>query len=158
MSEAASSQSLLTRFVFQPIWRVQRSLTLGAQGIVLNDQHQVLLVKHGYRPGWCFPGGGVEKGETILTALTRELEEECGVIIHGTPELFGVYSNHRQFRNDHVTLFIVRTWTRPTIPKPNREIIAQDFFPIAAPPPDCAPATLRRLNELSNTVPQDVYW
>ncbi len=158
MSDAAPTQSLLTRFVFHPVWRVQRSLTLGAQGIVLNTQNQVLLVKHGYRPGWCFPGGGVEKGETILTALTRELHEECGVVIDGTPELFGVYSNHRQFRNDHVTLFVVRNWTRPSIPKPNREIVEQGFFAIDAPPTECAPATLRRLNELTNTAPQDVYW
>jgi len=35
----------------------------------VNDQNQVLLVKHRYLDGWYLPGGGVDKGEELLQAL-----------------------------------------------------------------------------------------
>jgi ADP-ribose pyrophosphatase YjhB (NUDIX family) len=158
MSERTLAQSLLLRGVLHPFWRLQRGVTLGAQGIVLDALGQVLLVKHSYKLGWCFPGGGVEHGEPVLTALTRELDEECGVILERTPDLFGVYSNHRYFRNDHIVLYLVGSYTRPRIPQPNREIVAQAYFPAWPPPDGCAPATARRLKELFDGAPRDPYW
>lgn len=158
MSQRKAAQTILQRFVLQPYWRLQRPLTLGAQGVIVDEAGRVLLVKHTYRPGWCFPGGGVEKGETIQTALTRELHEECGVAIDGPPELFGIYSNHARFRNDHVALFVVRRWHRTHVPEPNSEIAAQDFFPVAPLPDDCAHGTAKRLAEIFNGAPRDEHW
>jgi ADP-ribose pyrophosphatase YjhB (NUDIX family) len=158
MSQREAAQRILQRWVLQPYWRIQRPLTLGAQGVIVNDDGRVLLVKHTYRPGWCFPGGGVEKGETVVTALTRELQEECGVAIDGPPELFGIYSNHTRFPNDHVALFVVRQWHRTHIPKPNSEIAAQDFFAREPLPGDCAYGTAKRLAEIFSSAPRDEHW
>jgi len=165
MSQRDATQRFVFRRMIQPYWRMQRGLTLGAQGIVVEaatdgatDGHRVLLVKHSYRPGWCFPGGGVEKGETVATALARELDEEAGVALDGPPDLFGIYSNERAFPGDHVVLYLVRSWRRLRVPEPTREIVAQDFFAASSPPPDCDPATARRLAEVFGGAPRDALW
>ncbi|MDT8420369.1 MAG: NUDIX hydrolase [Desulfuromonadales bacterium] len=48
--------------------------------LVLNDQQQILLVRH-HRRGWELPQGRVEEGETLPAALHREVQEETGVAI-----------------------------------------------------------------------------
>ena len=130
---------------------------MGAQGMVLDASGRVLLIRHTYRPGWHFPGGGVEKNETVLSALQRELAEEAGIIMSSTPELFGLYANFKAFPSDHVALFIVRKWQQPSIPPPNREIAGQRFFALAELPSDTTGAVHRRFSEV-NGEPRSEWW
>lgn len=148
----------IVRRAIQRYWRLTRAVTLGAQGIVLDGARRVLLVRHGYRSGWHFPGGGVEKNEVIEAALARELREETGVELTGPAELLGVYANFAHFPNDHVMVFAVRSWQRPHIPAPNREIVAQDFFRLDALPDDTVGPARRRLAELIEGAPRDPVW
>jgi 8-oxo-dGTP pyrophosphatase MutT (NUDIX family) len=148
---------LITQGCFR-YWRLTRGLTIGAQGAIIDDNGRVLLVRHAYRPGWHFPGGGVERRETVEEALARELEEEVGVLLTDKPELFGIYANFHVLPSDHVALFIVRHWHQPKIPLPSREIAEQGFFAKDALPKGINESTHARIRELLDGGPKSPRW
>jgi 8-oxo-dGTP diphosphatase len=57
--------------------------TVTTAGVIFNDQGQVLLLKHRFRPGsgWGLPGGFLNADEQPLDALQRELREEIALEI-----------------------------------------------------------------------------
>jgi 8-oxo-dGTP pyrophosphatase MutT (NUDIX family) len=156
--DAALPHKFLVQKSLQRYWRWSRGLTLGAQGVVLTPDNRVLLVRHGYRPGWHFPGGGVEKNETVVTALTRELEEEAGVLLSKPPSLFGLYSHVPTYPGDHIALFVVRDWTQPRVPEPNREIAELGFFDRSHLPAATHGSTRVRLTEILDGVARSETW
>lgn len=137
-----------TRRLLHLYWRVSRGLTLGVRGLVFDARGRVFLVKHSYIPGWHLPGGGVEAGESLVAALTRELHEEGNIELIGPPELFGMYWNRRIAWRDHVALYVVRSFRQSAPPQPNREIIAHGFFAVDALPQDTSRATRARIAEV----------
>ena len=103
-------------------------MTLGVRAVVLDGENRVFLVKHSYVSGWHLPGGGVETGETLREALTRELMEEGKIELVGEPALFGVYLNSHVSRRDHVAVYLVRHFRQERLPEPNREIVDMRVF------------------------------
>jgi ADP-ribose pyrophosphatase YjhB (NUDIX family) len=144
--------------MLRPIWRLRRGLTLGAQGVVIDGEGRVLLVRHSYRPGWYFPGGGVEWGETIETALARELQEEVGVTLTGPVELHGVFSNFASFQGDHIAVFVVRHWQRREAYRNLGEIAEARMFARANLPERVDPGTRARLAEIFDRAPINSLW
>lgn len=150
-------ERLATKLV-QRYWRFSRALTLGTRGMVLDGDGRVLLIRHTYTRGWHFPGGGVEFGETVDASLRRELYEEVGVELTGTPELMGVYANFERFPGDHVVMFVVRDWKQARPFAPNREIAEARFCATDALPDDTTQGTRRRIDELGRGGVKGATW
>ena len=146
------------RRLFHFYWRFARGLTLGVRAVVIDGTGRVFLVKHSYVAGWHLPGGGVEVGETLMTALTRELREEGNIELGEQPDFFAIYFNRRASRRDHVALYVVRSFHQSAPPQANHEIIAHGFFAPDALPEDTTRATRARIDEVLCGVPVSELW
>ena len=108
--KAQSTKHKMLNNVLSRIWkklpsRVRRialratntKFTVTAAAIIFNEEGQVLLLKHRFRPGsgWGLPGGFLKPGEQPLDALQRELQEEIALQI------------------DQVEFFWARSFERP---------------------------------------------
>lgn len=52
---------------------------LSIKGIIFNDAGEILFVKESGRDWWDLPGGGMDHGEDIETAIAREMREEVNL-------------------------------------------------------------------------------
>ncbi len=72
----------------------QRQQVCVAVGVLIDNAGRILIAKRAataHQGGlWEFPGGKVESGETTPMALTRELAEELGIIVHDSTQLMSV--------------------------------------------------------------------
>jgi ADP-ribose pyrophosphatase YjhB (NUDIX family) len=134
-----------------------RGMTLGVRAACFDEQGRVFLVRHTYIPGWHLPGGGIERNETALQALAKEIREEGNLKATSKSQFFHVYLNKGASRRDHVFLYqlnVMQTGPR----KPDYEIAESGFFHLEDLPEGTTNATRRRLDELAGKVPPDDYW
>jgi ADP-ribose pyrophosphatase YjhB (NUDIX family) len=139
-------------------WRFTRALTMGVRAVVIDAGGKVFLVRHSYVSGWHLPGGGVERGETLVQALARELREEGSIEVVDTPPLHGVFYNPVDSPRDHVAVFVVRVFRQDPAVRPNREIVESGFFSLDALPKETTPGTRRRLAEVLEGAPVASKW
>ena len=148
--------------VFRPLlhsyWRFARGMTLGVRALVVDSAGRILLVQHSYVRGWHLPGGGVERGETMLQALARELAEEGNVRLGSAPRLHGIFFNRHVSKRDHVAVYLVQDFEQDRPFKANREIIAASFFALDALPNDTTAATRARIAEVMGGAPVSEHW
>ena len=139
------------------VWRIFGPRTIGVRGLVVDPEGKVLLVRHSYGPpAWHLPGGGVKRREGLVPALHRELAQECGITITGPVRLLGTYSNLRDGKSDHISVFIVDSWRQKGVD--DAEIAGMAFFAPDALPAAASPGTRRRLAELAGDRVSDFSW
>jgi ADP-ribose pyrophosphatase YjhB (NUDIX family) len=130
--------------------------TLDVRAIVVAENQKVLLVKHTYMPGWYLPGGLVERGESLLAAVQRELYEETGIRAITTPTLFNVYLGAMRGVANYPAVFVVNQYQLN--PQNSPEIKEMAWFTVSDLPHDTSPATRRRLMEYFQQQPITEQW
>ncbi len=95
---------------------------VGVAGVVRDDGGRILLVRTGRR-GWEQPGGQVELGEDLQTALQREIREESGCEVE-VGRLAGVYSNV----GTHIVMFTFLCGWRDGEPRAGHECLEARWF------------------------------
>lgn len=94
----------------------------GVVGVIVREERVLVIQRSALVRSplqWCFPGGGVELGETDEQALVRELEEELALLVQPL---------HLLWRNHSATNFALSWWqadmTADAIPIPNPAEVA----------------------------------
>ncbi len=132
-------------------------MTLGVRVLATDAEGRVLLVEHTYSHGWHFPGGGVDRGETAVSAAARELLEEAGLRALRPPVLLSVHDNGASYPGDHILFYRVEAWERGRS-SAQGEIARAEFFPPDALPRGAGPGTRRRIAEVFGGAPADPLW
>ncbi len=150
-------RAMLNR-LFHAYFFVSRGLTIGVRAIVQSDETKFLLVRHTYTPGWHFPGGGVEKGETCEQALGRELRQETGLELSAPPKLHGVFYNKIASKRDHVLAYHCDVEGDICQKRFTLEIAEAAYFDFNNLPDDTDPGTMRRILETVHTKKPEKLW
>ena len=101
------------------------------------DADRILLVRHTYGPReWDFPGGGLKRNESPLSAARREIREELGVDIDDWVAIGDVLS---RFQHTNSTMHCFRADVHePSLTLDRGEILAARWFALDALPPNLA--------------------
>jgi ADP-ribose pyrophosphatase YjhB (NUDIX family) len=98
-----------------------------AVGTIVAGEEGVLLLKRAIEPGygaWTYPGGYVDRGETLEEAAVREALEETGVEITLGP-LLNAYSYARR----SIVVIVYEAAARGGRPHPTAESLEVRWFP-----------------------------
>jgi len=131
------------------VFGLSRPLTVGVRGIYWDTSRDaVFLVKHRYGQEWAFPGGGVEVGESMLSALEREVWEEAGISFKSAL-ILDAYYNCSISSRDHVVLYTLEGCSLAYDHKlPTLEISESGWFKLSSLPKLLTPCTAAGIKHL----------
>ena len=82
---------------------------IGAGGVVLNDDRELLVVSEKYRsrrgPSYKLPGGALHQGEHLVDGVIREVLEETGV--HAVFEALACFRHWHEYRYGKSDIYFV---------------------------------------------------
>jgi len=110
---------------------------LGAFGILESDAGILMVQNERHIAGaptlvWDLPGGQVEPGELLEDALCRELAEEIGILVEGSPDFLFFQEGERCLGGDRdhawrSFFFRVTRWSGE--PTPQSEVVGMRWMP-----------------------------
>lgn len=99
---------------------VLRRPVVGIAAFARTPDGKIVLIRRSDSGQWALPGGTLEWGETLRTALDRELREEVGTRLVSLGDVVGVYSQPgRDPRFHAVTVLVEATVAPPSHPPDN---------------------------------------
>lgn len=118
--------------------------SVGVFAVVSNEENEVLCVKLNYGSGnWTLPGGHLEKNESPIEGVKREVFEETGYVVE-VVNFVGVYSSPD--KDDLVLLFRADIHKEGTF-LPNEEIQQRKFFALDSLPEAMHPWNRKRIHD-----------
>jgi ADP-ribose pyrophosphatase YjhB (NUDIX family) len=127
--------------------------TVGVFAAIFDDKDRILLVKITYGSGnWTFPGGHLEKNESPIDGVKREVLEETGYIVD-VEHLISVYSAPN--KDDLVLLFKCKIIEQVGIYDNEIEQIA--FFTRDDLPTQIHPWNIKRINDAYENKISNIY-
>ena len=137
-------------------WALFPKVVLGTRVMVIQDG-RVLLVKMTYLKNWYFPGGGVDRNESLSAAAAREVLEETAYKTNSL-KFLSMYFDSRERASNHIALFLSSDVSAVEGARPDFEIEKVEWFPLSALPEGLSPATRRRLDEYVAAKPATEIW
>jgi 8-oxo-dGTP diphosphatase len=119
---------------------VYKRIALTVDGIVSRGtgrKQEILLIRRGNAPfkgKWALPGGFVEYGETVESAVIREVKEETGLETR-IERLVGVYSDPKRDPRKHTASVVYVLKIMGGTPEGGDDAADARFFPMPAMPP-----------------------
>jgi len=107
-----------------------RRPVVGVVAFARSTDGRILLIRRGDTGDWALPGGTLEWGETLRSALTREVAEETGARVQSLGRLIGVYSDPDRDHRFHAVTVVVDAEVSGAVeaPKNPLEILEVRYF------------------------------
>ncbi len=81
--------------------------------MIINKENNQVLIQNRIKGSWtgiAFPGGHIEKGESIIDSAVREIKEETGLIVSNL-EICGVKDWYLSEENKRYVVFLFKTYS-----------------------------------------------
>lgn len=119
--------------------------------IMLRKDNSILLLHRAhtgfYDNFWAFPGGSIERHETIVDAAIREAEEELGIALHAQSlTLLHILHSYRSSGDSLGFYFVTETWNGEPYNKEPDKHSALEWFDLNNLPASLFPAAQHVLN------------
>jgi 8-oxo-dGTP diphosphatase len=114
MLRAVQIPSGVLKIVKEVLRHLLRRPVVGIAAAARTADGRILLIRRADSGKWALPGGTLEWGETLRSAIPREVFEETGARVTALGDLIGAYSEPgRDPRFHAVTLVVAATVTEP---------------------------------------------
>ena len=107
MLRAVRIPSGVLKIVKEILRHLLRRPVVGIVAAARTADGRLLLIRRADSGKWALPGGTLEWGETLRSAITREVFEETGARVRELGELLGSYSNPDRDPRFHAVTLVV---------------------------------------------------